>query len=138
MAGHHAPTARRAGRSAVVLALATLALIMGATACGGSPQAEVEVVKESRDPVTHEYVIPYGTANRLAGGEKVEIVPQKLKVKVGDTIRIVNQDSFGSQVGIFHVGAGETVTMKFTTPGTLTGACDVHPSGEFTIDVRDA
>jgi plastocyanin len=128
-------TAHRAGRGAVVLALVVL---LGATACGGDPQAEVQVVKQDNAHVTHEYVIPYGTANRIAGGEKVAIVPQTLNVKVGDTIRIVNQDSFGSQVGIFHVGAGETVTMKFTTPGKLTGSCDVHPSGQFTIDVRDA
>ena len=35
------------------------------------------------------------------------------------------------------VGAGEVVSMRFTTPGTLPGACDVSPGGEFTINVAD-
>jgi plastocyanin len=128
---------RTRSRSSVVAGLVALvALVVLLPACGGEQQAKVEVVDEAKS-VTHEYVIPFGTANRIAGGEKIEIVPQTLDVQVGDVIRITNDDGFGSQVGIFHVGAGETVTMKFTTPGKLTGACDVHPSGEFTINVQE-
>ena len=126
-------TARRTLACVVVGALA----LVGA-ACGSDEQADIEVLEDGSRPVTHEYVIPFGTAQRIEGGELIAIVPQRLDVKVGDTIRIRNDDAFGAQVGIFHVGAGETVTMRFTTPGTLTGACDVHPSGEFTIRVRDA
>lgn len=120
------------------LAVGVVVLALFVPACGRAERAEVKVVTDARSPVTHDYVIPFGTNNRLAGGERIEIVPQVLDVKVGDVIRIENRDSYGSQVGIFHVGAGETVTMKFTTPGKLTGACDVHPSGEFTINVTDA
>ncbi len=123
-----------AGLVVLVVALVPFALVAG---CGGDDRASIEVV-EGDGAVTHEYVIPFGTAQRLEGGEKIELVPQTLKVEVGDSIRIRNEDAYGSQVGIFHVGAGETVTMKFTKPGTLTGACDVHPSGVFTIDVRAA
>jgi hypothetical protein len=120
-----------------VLVAAVLALILGG--CGDTGgRADIEVMDDGGDAVTHEFVIPFGTSQRLAGGEQIAIVPQELAVNVGDTIRIRNDDAFGSQVGIFHVGAGETVTMKFTTPGTLTGACDVHPSGEFTIQVSEA
>ncbi|MFZ4519138.1 MAG: cupredoxin domain-containing protein [Microthrixaceae bacterium] len=122
--------------SAVVVALLVGVLGLGAVGCGDD-RASIEVVKGD-GAVTHEYVIPFGTAQRLEGGEKITIVPQTLNVKVGDSIRIRNDDAYGSQVGIFHVGAGETVTMKFTKPGTLTGACDVHPSGVFTIDVKSA
>jgi plastocyanin len=129
------PLPRHPWSGALVLVLALLpALVLGA--CGTDERADIEVMEESAGPVTHEYVIPFGTSQRIAGGEQIAIVPQQLDVAVGDTIRIRNDDAFGSQVGIFHVGAGETVTMKFTTPGTLTGACDVHPSGEFTINVE--
>lgn len=119
------------------LAALVLVLVPLVVACGGDEGAKVEVVGGS-DPVTHEYVIPFGTYKRLQGGERVELVPQTLRVKVGDSIRIRNDDSYGSQVGIFHVGAGETVTMRFKTPGVLEGECDVHPSGKFIIDVREA
>lgn len=125
---------RRSPLGVLVLVLA-LVLALAASACGSEERADIEVMDEGAGPVTHEYVIPFGTSQRIAGGELIAIVPQNLDVNVGDTIRIRNDDAFGSQVGIFHVGAGETVTMKFTTPGTLTGACDVHPSGEFTINV---
>lgn len=100
------------------------------------PDSKATVERASdREEVTHEYVIPDGTAARIESGEAVEIVPQRLEVHVGDTIRVRNEDSKASNVGIFYVGAGETVTMRFSTPGTVKGACDIHPSGEFVIDV---
>ena len=127
-------TARRVAASIVVALL--VAAVAGA--CSGDDRAEVQVVADPKASVDHDYVIPFGTNNRIVGGEDVTIVPQVLNVKVGDRIRIENQDDYGAQVGIFNVGAGETVTMEFTTPGRLEGACDVHPSGTFTINVRDA
>lgn len=119
------------------LAVALLVAVVPLVAACGREGAKVEVVGGS-GPVTHEYVIPFGTYKRLQGGETIELVPQTLKVKVGDSIRIRNDDAYGSQVGIFHVGAGETVTMKFKTPGRLEGECDVHPSGKFVIEVQEA
>lgn len=97
-------------------------------------KATVELAS-NREQVTHEYVIPAGTAERIAAGETVEIVPQRLEVHVGDTIRVRNDDSKASNVGIFYVEAGQTVTMRFSSPGTVKGVCDIHPSGEFIIDV---
>jgi hypothetical protein len=108
----------------------------------GDPDApEVKVLDSNdaeTDAVEHEYVVPLGTGDRIDAGEEVEIVPRKLEVKVGDSIRIVNDDVQGVNVGIFWVPAGRTATMEFTTPGTLTGECDVHPDGAFTIEVIKA
>ena len=84
----------------------------------------------------HDYVIPRGTAARIASGESVEIVPRELVVRVGEAIRIVNDDVDGHVVGVFYVGAGETLTQQFTAPGDLSGQCSVHPSGEFTLRVE--
>lgn len=123
-----------------LLAATVLTAAFVLPACGGGEDnATLQVVDEQQsddDAPDIEYVIPYGTNKRLESGEKIEIVPQTLDVEVGDVLRIRNEDAFGAQVGVFHVGAGETVTMKFKTPGQLKGACDVHPSGEFIIDVR--
>ena len=109
----------------------------GGASGGAAP--ELEVV-DPDDPEGHdyEYVIPFGTGRRLDGGEKIEIVPAELEVLVGEKIRIVNEDVRGAAVGIFWVPAERTVAMEFTTPGTLTGECDVHPSGVFTINVEEA
>lgn len=81
----------------------------------------------------YDYVIPAGTADRIAGGAEVEIVPRELVVEVGEAIRIANDDDEGHVVGVFFVGAGETLTQRFTAPGELSGQCSVHPSGEFTL-----
>ncbi len=93
---------------------------------------------EADGSVDYDFVIPPGTQDKINAGELVEIVPQRLDVEVGESIRIRNDDDRGAFVGIFYVGAGEVVRMRFTTPGELKGACDVHPSGEFIIDVAEA
>ena len=84
------------------------------------------------------YRIPVGTADRIAAGEAVEIVPAELVVQLGDTIRIVNDDSSAHIVGVFFVGAGEPVTQQFQSVGVLEGDCSVHPSGSFSLRVIDA
>lgn len=119
-----------------------LVVTMLAGACGGSSDdtasvPELQVVDPDSASYDYDFVIPAGTGERMDSGEEVEIVPAELDVKVGERIRIVNEDERGAAVGIFWVPAERTVAMEFTTPGTLTGACDIHPSGEFTINVTD-
>lgn len=84
----------------------------------------------------HDYLIPPGTAGRIAAGDPVEIVPAELVVQVGDAIRIVNNDTEDHVVGVFFVAAGETLTQRFRTEGVLEGDCSVHPSGAFTLRVE--
>lgn len=84
----------------------------------------------------YDYVIPEGTAARIEAGEAIDIVPRELNVHVGEAIRIVNDDDEGHVVGVFYVGAGETLTKSFTAPGELSGSCTVHSAGEFTLRVE--
>lgn len=83
----------------------------------------------------HEFVIPAGTSDRIDAGEDIDVVPAELTVRVGEAIRILNHDDRGHQVGVFYVGAGESLTQQFNSPGTLKDACDVHSSGAFTLVV---
>ena len=107
---------------------------------GGEPGApELKVVDaDDGEGFDYDYLIPFGTGYKIDDGEEIEIVPSVLNVKVGERIRIVNDDVQGANVGIFWVPAGRTVTMEFTTAGTLSGECDVHPDGTFTINVNEA
>lgn len=100
----------------------------------GAPGGGLEVVS-GRDAVDHTFVVPIGAAARTAQGEDLGIVPGRLDVRVGDTIRIRNDDDAEAKVGIFTVAPHSTVTMRFTSAGRLEGSCDVHPSGKFVIDV---
>jgi plastocyanin len=122
---------------AALVAVCSLAAAGPLVACSGDEQVQVEVLDDLSE-VLHEFVVPVGTEAALDAGETVELVPQVLDVRVGDSIRIRNEDVSTAQVGIFNVAAGETVTMRFTTPGELVGECDVHPSGEFRIRVSEA
>jgi len=102
-----------------------------------SGRVEVSSVADSGE-FDREFVIPAGTADRIANGEDVEIVPAELVMSVGQSIRIENHDVVGHIVGVFYVGAGETLTQRFDTAGELSGECSVHPSGSFTLRVIDA
>jgi plastocyanin len=105
-------------------------------ACGGdTSQPETEAVNDT-GAATFEYVIPVGAGEALDAGKPLEILPAELEVDVGDTIRIENQDDRGHTVGPFFVGANETLTQRFSTPGEFEGVCTVHPSGQLVLIVN--
>jgi plastocyanin len=114
-----------------------VAASLAVTACGsgGTGQPATEAVADS-DDVTLEYVIPAGAGEALDAGTPLEILPAELEVDVGDTIRIENQDDRGHTVGPFFVGANETLTQRFSTPGEFEGVCTVHPSGQLVLIVN--
>lgn len=116
--------------------VAVAGLLVGRSMRGGET-ADTFGVSRADDAVefAHDFVIPPGTAGRIAAGETVEIVPAELVVRVGDAIRIVNDDSDDHVVGVFFVAAGETLTQRFTSEGVLEGECSVHSSGAFTLRV---
>jgi hypothetical protein len=89
-------------------------------------------------PADYEYLIPAGTGERIDDGERIDILPGEMEVRVGETIRIVNDDDRGHVIGVFYVGAGETLTQTFTAPGELEGECSVHSSGRFLVRVLEA
>jgi hypothetical protein len=115
--------------SVALLALPLLIL----PACGSDELSLID------DPgsleATYEYVVPAGSGEAFDRGEPLEILPPTLEAKVGEVIRIVNEDSRGHIVGPFYVGAGETLVQRFASPGVFQGACTVHPSGQFELKV---
>lgn len=123
-----------------VLVAALIAPLLALSACGGDDPTSTVAVGEvdAGAEFEHDYTIPLGTADRIEAGEPVEIVPREMVVEVGESIRIVNDDDEGHIVGVFYVGAGETLTKQFASAGVLEGECSVHPSGQFTLRVLDA
>jgi hypothetical protein len=118
---------------AVIVALAAVVVSMFILrARDRGPVLELVLPTEHAD---YEYVIPAGTAAAIERGEKPTLIPRRLDAKVGEVIRIRNQDTIGQQIGPFYVGAGETLTQRFASPGEFTGECAVHPSGRFTLHV---
>ena len=120
-----------AGLAAAVLAL---------SACGGDDEGSGPGVANVDDveSATYEYVIPLGAGEALDQGEPLEILPAELNVTVGETIRIVNDDDRGHNIGPWFVGPEETLTQQFSSPGEFEGVCTVHPSGELILLVDEA
>ena len=123
------------GRRLVWLAVALVALMSGA--CSSDRSEALLEPGSAEAAADYAYVIPDGTADRIAAGEPIAILPAALDVAVGEVIRIVNEDTEGHFVGIFFVGAGETVTQRFASPGEFVGNCTVHPSGQLTLTVHE-
>lgn len=132
----HRPTGRLRGRMAA-LALVLLAPAAVA-ACSSDDEASAPGVEsgDEAQAATYEYVIPVGAGEALDAGEPLEILPAELQVQVGESIRIVNEDDRGHTVGPFFVGANETLTQRFSSPGEFVGVCTVHPSGEIVLTVN--
>jgi len=126
------PTHSTVGFAALLIALLGGALV----GCGDdASQPGTEAVSNS-ETATLEYVIPVGAGEALDAGTPLEILPAELEVDVGDTIRIENLDDRGHTVGPFFVGANETLTQRFSTPGEFEGVCTVHSSGQLVLIVN--
>lgn len=123
---HDAVPAASGRWRAVLLALVLMASIAGLLLALQS-QRSGELVRVE---------VAAGTADRLDAGETVELLPATLEVAVGDQLEIVNDDDVVHQVGPYTVAPAQTLRQRFTSPGTLEGACTLHPSGEIRIVVR--
>ena len=122
-------------RALAVVAVSVIAL----AACGGDDAADgpgIVPADEVRS-ATYEFVIPLGAGEALDAGTPLEVLPGELVVSVGETIRIVNEDERGHNVGPWFVGADETVSQRFSSPGEFEGVCTVHPSGQLVLVVEE-
>ncbi|MEY3453651.1 MAG: hypothetical protein RL574_1389 [Actinomycetota bacterium] len=86
--------------------------------------------------VVANYLVPAGTAGRIARGEFVDVMPTLLYVRVGDVIVIDNQDTFVHTIGPFTLRPGEQLRHMWTAPGTIVGRCSTHLSDRVKIVVE--
>ncbi len=109
-----------------VVALAMAAVAVTSASCGsdGAGKAAPKVV---------ELVVPAGTQDRLDRGEVVEVMPAKLEFRVGDTLRIRNDDDTDQYVGPYLVLAGRQFELRYGKPGRFTGLCDLSGGASYEI-----
>ena len=132
---------RRTSARRAVAAMALVGVAWLPTACskdagnGSSAPLEATPVTTVPGPYTFDYTIPAGTASKIAVGIDPRIMPTEITARVGDTIRIVNEDTSSHTVGTFYVLASTTLTYRFTTAGVFEGVCSATPSDTFILTV---
>jgi hypothetical protein len=125
------------------MATVVLGLSLSLSACAGSESSSAVTMPAkwgalgANEVATYDFLVPNGTGVLIDQGQKIDLMPQYLKVKLGESIRISNQDTRDYMVGPFFVGAGQSLAMRFTQAGRLKGSCTISTSGEFVIDVTE-
>ena len=115
----------------IALALALLALAtIGWAALAPLPS-------ESREAL---YVIPKGTWSRRMAGEKLDILPQELRLTLGvrDILVLRNDDDVPQVFGPVLVMPGQSFTMPFRQASSYQFACTLHASGQLSVIVEPA
>jgi hypothetical protein len=84
------------------------------------------------------YVIPKGTAARIAAGEAVEAFPRRMRFTIGvrDLLVLRNEDDQPQSFGPVLLAPGQTYRVPFSAPATFDFACSAHDEGELTIVVE--
>jgi hypothetical protein len=115
------------------LAAAVLIPVLGmaGVSCGGSDGAS------GHAPKVVEIVIPAGTQEKLNRGELVDVMPAELNFKVGDIIRIRNDDSVQQFAGPYLVQAGQQFELKFGAPGRYGGLCNLSGGATYSLVITE-
>jgi hypothetical protein len=83
-------------------------------------------------------VIPKGTAARLEAGERVQVLPSRMRFTVGvrDVLVLRNEDDRPQSFGPVLLAPGQTYRVPFRAAATFDFACSAHEDGQLTIVVE--
>lgn len=124
-----------AGLAAMMIAMSVVGACSGTTGSSGT-SVGAAAVDTLPGPYDYDFTIPAGTGEAIDAGERPDVFPSSLDVRVGETIRIVNADDRGHTMGTFFVLANSTLTYRFSTPGEFEGECTVNPEDGFVLTIR--
>ena len=93
------------------------------------------VSSSSRDEI---FEIPKGTWARRMAGDKVEILPDEIRLTLGvkDVLVLVNQDDVPQIFGPTLMMPGQSFRLPFAQASSYQFACTAHASGQMTILVE--
>jgi hypothetical protein len=115
-----------------------LLALIGVTFTGALAWAAfTPVAADSREAV---YVIPKGTWARRMAGEKLDILPQEIRLvlEVRDILVLRNHDDVPQLFGPVLIMPGQSFTMPFRQASTYQFACTLHVSGQLIVLVEPA
>jgi hypothetical protein len=92
----------------------------------------------SRDPMTVELVIPFGTAEKIAAGESSSTIPEEMIFVVGDILLVRNEDLEDHELGPLWIPAGKSASMVLDQENNFTYSCSFQSSRYFDLTVKSA
>jgi len=115
----------------IVLCLGIAAAVLGALLCIGL----VPLHTDSRDRI---FEIPKGTWARRMSGDKVEILPDHIRLTLGlrDVLVLRNHDDVPQIFGPTLMMPGQSFRLPFERAAEYQFACSAHASGQMTIVVE--
>ena len=121
------PRAPRLLLAAIALSL----LVLG----GLGWAALVPIELASRDEL---FEIPHGTWARRMAGEKIQILPDTIRLTLGinDVLLLKNADEVPQAFGPALVMPGQSFRLPFATASTYSFACSAHASGQLNVIVE--
>jgi hypothetical protein len=94
------------------------------------------------DPATREelFEIPAGTWARRMAGEKREILPDTIRLRLGlnDVLHLRNLDDVPQVFGPVLIMPGQSFRLPFDTASTYSFSCTAHASGQMSVIVEPA
>ncbi len=113
-----------------------LLAVLGGCVCAGLSWAALAPIRS----VNHDqlFVIPKGTWARRMAGDKIEILPDHIRLTLGvrDVLVLRNQDDVPQIFGPTLMMPGQSFKLPFDRPSEYTFACTAHASGQMTIVVE--
>lgn len=113
-------------------AVAAIALLLA----GVSWAALAPVAAGDRNEV---FEIPKGTWARRMAGDKVDILPNEVRLKLGikDVLVLRNRDDVPQVFGPVLMMPGQSFSLPFETASSYQFACTAHSSGQMTVTVEE-
>jgi hypothetical protein len=114
-----------------------LAVLCGAGLLAAGWAAFYPIRADSREL---QYVIPKGTWARRHAGERVDVLPPQIRLRLGvkDVLVMRNGDDVPQMFGPVLMMPGQSFRLPFSTASTYSFACTAHVSGQLTVVVDPA
>jgi hypothetical protein len=113
-----------------------LAVLVLATAVSATAWAALSPIRSTSHDVVFE--IPKGTFARRMAGNKVEILPSRIRLTLGlkDVLVLKNLDDVPQVFGPILMMPGQSFRLPFAVAADYQFACTAHASGQMTIVVE--
>jgi hypothetical protein len=113
-----------------------LAVLLLAAAVSATAWAALSPVRSTSHDVVFE--IPKGTFARRMAGNKVEILPSRIRLTLGlkDVLVLKNLDDVPQVFGPILMMPGQSFRLPFAVAADYQFACTAHASGQMTIIVE--